>query len=413
MSTLPDEQARSGTYLRRLLVFLCLVAFFDGYDLFAISQTLPELRAAFDLTPAAGSRLLAIANLGTLAAFLLVRLADRWGRRPILRVCLAGYSGASLLSGMAPGGLTLLVGQFAVRFFLVSALTMAVLYAAEEFPAERRGRVIGTIQACFSFGAIVCAAVTPRLVQTSLGWRTVYLLGAASTFLLFFALFGLRETGRFLRAREQASPPPLFPKLLPPHHQGRMLKLALIWTVTYLCSQSATVFWKEFAQAERGMSNQRIGASVAIAALAALPLTILSGRLIDRIGRRRGAAVIFTLTAVGVLGSYSQLPQRLLVLPLVLLIAGATSAVALLNAWTAESFPTELRGDAFAWANSLFGRLGFVLSPLLVAELVAPLGWGYALSLTAAFPLLALLLIWLWLPETAGKELEDATKLPR
>jgi putative MFS transporter len=192
-----------------------------------------------------------------------------------------------------------------------------------------------------------------------------------------------------------------------------MLRLAVIWIATFLCNQSATVFWKEFARAERGMSNERIGASVAIAAVVALPLVVLAGRLIDRIGRRRGAAVIYTATAVGVLGAYSQLPPRLLLIPLILIITGTTAAVTLLNAWTAESFPTDLRGDSFGWANSLLGRLGFVISPLLVAELVAPFGWGRALSLTAAFPILALVLIWLCLPETAGKELEDSSKLAR
>lgn len=416
MPDAPETPAPLTAYLRKLLVFLCLIAFFDGYDLFAISQTLPELRAAFQLTPAAGSRLLAIANLGTVAAYVLIRLADRWGRRPLLLLCLAGYSGASLGSAVAPEKWSFLLGQLAVRFFLVSALAMAVLYAAEEYPAERRGRIVALIQACYSVGAIVCAAVTPRLLRTSLDWRAVYLLGASSAFLLLFACRGLRETGRFLRLAAVRGPtidaPPLWPRLPQPPYRRRMLQLAVIWVATFLCNQSATVFWKEYAQAERGLSPQRIGAWVAIAAVVALPLTVLTGRLIDRIGRRRGAAVVYIGTACGVLGSYAQRSEGLLLVSLILLISGATAALALLNTWTAESFPTDLRGDSFAWANSLLGRLGFVLSPLFVAELVPILGWGRTLSLTAGFPLLSLGLIWLWLKETAGKELEESPRLP-
>lgn len=396
-------------YLRRLLVFLCLVALFDGYDFFAISQTLPELRAAFALTPAAGSRLLAIANLGTIAAYLLVRLADRWGRRPILLVCLAGYSGASLGSAVAPGSLTFLLGQFTIRFFLVSALAMAVLYAVEEYPAHHRGRVLGMVQACFSLGAVACAIVTPRLELTALGWRAVYVVGSLSAGLLLFGIVGLRETARFLSSREMRSPPPLLPRMLRPPHRKRVLQLALIWILTFLCNQSTTIFWKEFARAERHLSNQRIGALIAIAAIVALPLVAWSGRLIDRIGRRRSATLIYVTTAAGVLGCYSHLPESVLLPALIAVITGATAAVALLNAWTAESFPTDLRGDSFAWASSLLGRVGFVLAPLLVGALVEPLGWGRALSLMAVVPLAALLLIWLWLPETAGKELEDST----
>ena len=64
------------------------------------------------------------------------------------------------------------------------------------------------------------------------------------------------------------------------------------------------------------------------------------------------------------------------------------------------------------YSLAVLGRLGFVLSPLLVAELVPILGWGRTLSLTAGFPVLCLGLIWLWLQETARKELEESPRLP-
>lgn len=407
MFVYPD-QAPPPAYLRGLLVFLCLVAFFDGYDLFAISQTLPELRTAFGLTPAASGRLLALANLGTVAAYFLVRLADRWGRRPMLLLGVAGYSAASLISAAAPSSTVFFAAQTAVRLFLVSALSMAILCATEEFPAARRGRSIGLISTCYSFGAIFCAALTPRLLATSLGWRAVYVVGALSALLLPFGLRGLRETSRFLRTRrDPGRGPTLLPQLPRAPHHVRVLQLAAIWLTTYLCTQSATVFWKEYAQAERGFTSQRIGAWVALAAVGALPMVALSGRLIDRIGRRRGAMVIYGVTILGALGAFSRVPEKLVPLTLLLLIAGASATVALLGTWTAECFPTDVRGDCFGWANSLLGRVGFVLSPLLVAELVPVLGWGHTLIGSAGFALIALVLILLWLPETAGSELEE------
>lgn len=39
-------------YLRRLLVFLSVATFFEGYDMFALAQILPSLRADFHITPA-------------------------------------------------------------------------------------------------------------------------------------------------------------------------------------------------------------------------------------------------------------------------------------------------------------------------------------------------------------------------
>jgi putative MFS transporter len=78
-----------------------------------------------------------------------------------------------------------------------------------------------------------------------------------------------------------------------------------------------------------------------------------------------------------------------------------------LNAFTTELFPTEYRGDAFAWANNLLGRLGYVLSPFVVGFAAERVGWGPAVSATALFQLLSLVLILLLLPETNQRELEE------
>jgi putative MFS transporter len=77
-----------------------------------------------------------------------------------------------------------------------------------------------------------------------------------------------------------------------------------------------------------------------------------------------------------------------------------------------ELFPTEARGNAMAWSNNLLGRLGYCLSPLAIGGLQAQYGWGLPLRLTAVFPLLAVALIYLWLPETNARELEDTSRAP-
>jgi hypothetical protein len=80
-----------------------------------------------------------------------------------------------------------------------------------------------------------------------------------------------------------------------------------------------------------------------------------------------------------------------------------------LNTFTAELFPTELRSEAYAWANNLLGRIGYLFSPLLVGLAAGTFGWGPTVAATAIFPLLALGVIWAVLPETAGRELEETS----
>ncbi|HHH27131.1 MAG TPA: MFS transporter, partial [Polyangiaceae bacterium] len=102
-----------------------------------------------------------------------------------------------------------------------------------------------------------------------------------------------------------------------------------------------------------------------------------------------------------------------LTVALVFAIFGASAVLPVLNAYTSELFPTDLRGDAFAWTNSLLGRIGYVASPALVGAMAEGLGWGYgpAVQVTAIGPLVALALIFLWLPETKNKELEETAAI--
>jgi len=90
-------------------------------------------------------------------------------------------------------------------------------------------------------------------------------------------------------------------------------------------------------------------------------------------------------------------------------LAGITAVGVVLGAYTAELFPTDLRGDAFGWANHLLGRIAVVLSPIGVGLAAPFLGWGKAVSLTVIGPALALVLLLLLLPETRGRELEETS----
>jgi putative MFS transporter len=397
-------------YQRRLVAFLSVATFFEGFDFFALSQLLPNLRAAMRLSQHAAGAMVALINVGTVIAYLLVRKADQWGRRRVLSVTILGYTVFSVLSGLAPGALVFALCQMVARVFLIGEWVIAMVYAAEEFPAHRRGHIIGVIQACSSLGSVVCAGVLPALLRTSLGWRAAYFVGALPLFLVAVARRGLRETARFAQAQPPATRRP-FAHIFRTPFRARMLTLASVWFLTYLCTQTAITFWKEFAVAERGMGDAQVGGAITVAALAAMPLAFGAGKLLDVVGRRRGAALIFVLTSLGVFGAYHLRGRAALTLALIAGIFGSNGVLPVLNAYNTELFPTDLRGDAFAWSNNLLGRVGYVLAPLVVGYAAERVGWGQAVGATAVFPLLGLAVILWKLPETRGQELEQSAAL--
>lgn len=405
-----SEESRFTAYHWKLLGFLSVATFFEGYDFLALTQILPNLRADMGLPREAAGYLVGFVNVGTILAYLLVRKADQWGRRRVLTVTIAGYTIATFLTGLSPNVWVFAILQLIARIFLLGEWAVSMVIAAEEFPAARRGTVIGVVQAFSSFGSVVCAGLVPVLLTTSYGWRSVYFVGVIPLVLLAFARRGLQETERF-NERDQSTEQSLWAIWKTPFRK-RLLMLALIWAASYVASQNAIAFWKEFAVHERGFSDAQVGASIVIAAVVSLPLVFASGWLIDTIGRRRGAAVIFGLGALGVYGSYTFQSHAALTGALVLGIFAASAYLPILNTYTTELFPTEYRGAAFAWANNLLGRLSYVLSPVVVGILAERVGgFGPVVSVTAVFNILSIALIYALLPETKDMELEDTVAL--
>ncbi len=412
-------------YQIRLFVFLSVATLFEGYDFFALAQVLDAIQEEFGLSKFAVTGLTAFINAGTILAYLLVRKADRWGRRRVLTITILGYTLFTLFSGLSTTVWMFALTQFVARVFLIAEWATAMVYAAEEFPADRRGMVIGVLQAFSSLGAIICAGVVPLLLQLSFtwggetvvpGWRSVYFVGVVPLLILAFARRNLKETTRFVeqQKKQESTPKASFFAIWRGPYRRRVLELGAIWFATYACTQNAVHFWKIFAKQDAGWTDGEVGKALTIAAVVSLPLIFLSGKLLDVIGRRWGAVVIYLSLVFGIFAAYTPgLPPIVLGVGLTISVFGVTAVLSVLNAFTSELFPTELRGDAFAWTNNLLGRLGYVLSPLLIGVLAERLdSWGGAIKPTAIFPVIALVLIWIFLPETKGRELEETAGLP-
>ncbi|MEW6270684.1 MAG: MFS transporter, partial [Thermodesulfobacteriota bacterium] len=367
----PARSRAAGTpltrYQRWLFFFLSVATFFEGYDLFALAQILPNLRADMGLSPAYSGVLISITSIGNVLAYFVVSRADRWGRRRVLTITIAGYTLFSFLTALAPDVWSFALCQLVARIFLLGEYAVAMVYAAEEYPAERRGMVIGVIQGCASLGAITCAAVVPALLETPLGWRSVYLVGTVPLVIIAIARRGLRETERFAREAAAGHTAEVsFARIFRTPYRKRVLQLALIWALTSFCTQNAVAFWKEFAIAERGMTDAQVGTALAFASIVSMPFLFFVGKLLDVIGRRRGAAVVFSMAALGVFAGYTLESPAALTAALVVGIFGTGSVLPVLNTYTAELFPTALRSEAWAWSNNLIGRTAYLASPLAV-----------------------------------------------
>lgn len=141
--------------------------------------------------------------------------------------------------------------QLIARIFLLALAPLAALFAAEEFPAQKRGALMGAVLASVGIGGVLCAALVPFLLRTPWGWRSVYFLSALSLLVLAPGSSWLRDSGPFLAARAAA---PLSSELWliwRSRYRGRVLTLCAVFFLTNLCASSVILFWKEFALPQR------------------------------------------------------------------------------------------------------------------------------------------------------------------
>ena len=268
---------------------------------------------------------------------------------------------------------------------------------------------MGVVSATAGLGSVICAVVVPPITH-AFGWRAVYFLGAVPLLLLAWARRDLRETERFAARPKDERQRSIFSILASPYRR-RVFELGAIWFLTYICTQNVVSLWKDYALGDLRLTDGQATLVISLGAGISMPLVFFAGKLLDIIGRRAGAVLVYAALIFGVLGGFSLHGVAGLAVSMIVAIFGLNAILTLLNAYTAELFPTALRGDAFLWTNNLIGRIGYVASPIVVGHLAADGGWGPVMRASVIFPAIALgLVLWL-LPETSRRELEQTSDL--
>lgn len=113
-------------------------------------------------------------------------MSDRFGRRPVLLISLAGLGFDFLFMAFAPGLLWLLAGRI-ISGATSGAFSTANAYVADVTPPERRARAFGWMGSAFSFGFLAGPALGGLLGSHDL--RLPFLAAAGLT--LLNALYGL------------------------------------------------------------------------------------------------------------------------------------------------------------------------------------------------------------------------------
>lgn len=420
----------------------CFGTFLEWYDFLTFGVLAALLgKLFFPADDPLSSLLFSLATFGIgmivrpVGAAIFGSLGDRLGRRTIFMLTIVLMGVATFAVGLLPthAQIGMAAPFILVLLRLLQGLAMggeiggAAVYLTEHAPVAHRGAWTSVLQLMGPLG-VMAATVQIVVLQWWLGtdafeawgWRVPFLASAVLLLVSIRYRIALSESPVFesLRADNRIAAAPLREAFADRRTLGRMaLLVACISSGGSLLFFSSQIYVPVFLNSVVHMDPALTSRLTLCATLALFPLTLATGALSDRIGRRPVLLAGLLLGAVITLPVYAGLrafgapgyTQPLLVFLLLLL---PVCAVALITgpqtATLAELFPARVRYSAVALPHNLAAGWIGGMSPFVVTLLGSWLGDPLGGLLYPALLLaLAFLVGWRFLPETRDARLNE------
>lgn len=389
-----------------LVAAMCFVIVaIDGFDTAGIGFLAPAIGAEWGLAPAQLAPAFGAGLFGLMSgAFIFGPLADRFGRKTILLVCVLFFGAASLASSYSTSFGMLVALRFLTGLGLGGAMPNSVTLTSEYCPENHRLLLVTTMFCGFTLGSALGGLASAQMVG-AYGWRSVLVAGGLMPIVLApFLAAKLPESARFLvlenksadriaRALKRIAPHEDFsgarfvlnhvkPVGLPVRHLFKpdlIVGTLLLWLtffasllIIYLLSS-----WLPTLVKSTGASLKTASIVTSMFQVGGTVGAIALGWLMDRFNPNYVLAISYALAAVfiaaiGLLAS-SPVLVGLAVFGAGFCVSGSQVGA---NALSASFYPTDCRATGVSWANAV-GRIGSVLGSL---------GGGVMLSLSLSLP---------------------------
>lgn len=383
---------------RQTLIWAGLAVVLAAFDGSVLVLALPAIASDFDARIPGLSNLGSVLALGALGSLPLATLADRFGRRRLIAIGVAGFSVANFASAFAPSLTALSVIRLVAVCFEALVGGVATALIVEEAPPRRRGQAVSVLAVLAGIGTGITVLCYPFLAPH---WRWLFLAGGIGVLAAPVIWRRLPEGRTWQRARPSGSALLL---LMEGPWRRRILVLSATTALLAVLLEPAGLLFTVFASGVLHMTPVAISTLIVVSGVAGAGAYIAGGYLSDRFGRRWPGIALTATTAVvtslsfatGIVG---------FVIGNVLWSAIASAATPVFGAWSAELFPTRARATAEA-TGSVAAAIGSVVGLQAVGVLSQSLGLGRALELVGVAALAGSFLLFL-LPETKQTPLPD------
>ncbi|SDG37547.1 MFS transporter [Pseudonocardia oroxyli] len=389
---------------RRALLGACVgtvIEWFD-YALFASFSAILASEIFFpNLAPGIGV-LAALSTFGVgffirpLGGFVLGRLGDRYGRKPVLVFTLTLMGVATVAVGFLPtyaavGILSpiLLVLLRLIQGFGAGAESAgAIAIVAEYAPLRRRGFYTSFVQTSQIVGSLIASLVfigvssLPQDVFLSWGWRIPFYGAALLLGVAFWLRSRLEESDEYVQAVEKARDR-TGQDLHPMRTLFTTMKKPLFLGLIVMCalnnaSATLSVFTPSYLRNTLHMPAQSVFIVTSVGFFVGIFAGTLAGHLCDRFGFRKIWTAGALITAPGIFLYFMLLDTGSFAL--VLLAAGASYLLSYATmtgpspGLLSNVFPTEVRYSGIAAVKETSSALAVGTMPIIATALVLATG---------------------------------------
>jgi MFS transporter, SHS family, lactate transporter len=267
----------------------------DAFDFFlltfAVSAIATDFRVGREQVFVAVTFTLAARPLG---AFFFGRLAERFGRRPVLMLDIALFSGFEFATAFSPNLATLILLRFFFGFAMGGEWGIGASLALEAIPAKARGVVSGLLQEGYAVGGLLAGLVF-GLFFDHIGWRGLFMVGALPALLVIYVRAKVPESSVW-ETRRDAPPQERNVSLAMRGYWGRAVYLVLLMTLFNCFSHGSQDVFPTFLKVQRGLDAHQTSVVTTIMAVGAVAGGLCFGALSSRIGRRRGIMIAVLLS---------------------------------------------------------------------------------------------------------------------
>ncbi len=386
---------------RRVIALLFVATLPSAYVNTVFTQTVAFAAKEFDVGPRGQGFAAAIVRWGIVIALPFALSADRLGRRRMIVVTAWLAPLITALGAIAPNFAILVATQTVGRPLGIALGIFIMVFATEEMGNNTRAWALSMLAIASGIGAGSAVAALPLAGIALSSWRLIYVVGLVWIAVAVVVTRLLPETQRFLTLTDAPD------TARRAHiHWDRMAVQILVAVLANVFIAAVSIFQIRYLTEVRGYSAALASLFTIVTVVPSSIGLIIGGRLADRSGRKRIAAITIPLGALLITIAYSTSGP---IMWLGTLVGGICLALAYpaMSVFRSELFPTAKRNLASALittASLVGGSIGLIGAGI---ALDGGYSYGQVMGVLALGPLLVSFIVLAKYPETANVSLEE------